>query len=593
MKRIWLVFTIVWIVLVSSTVSFGAEGDAKIQYQSGLDAKENENAEEAAKLFKKACMAEDGFAEPCLEWAALANAQENAKDVKRALSSAVMLSPENIEARYALAVLLLKKKDYVWAIEHLEAGLDAATDEGNKSLLRYYLGYAQFKNKQLEVAKMQLKLARSGLSRDMRQKCDYYLGLIAERDQDNEGWAEMMLKTGEGPDKTFAGAAENRLSLQSAFPRQNGLAGQAILTIGVNTHPASAFLDDVETDSPPVLQSIFRADGIYTRGGYTRGFRASLTAYREQNWTELGSADVATDPTEEAAATESDEYVFKPGDFNVTLLLPQVAYLNRKWRGNKERELLFGLDGETQFLDNVPKKNSEDDYEGSGFGMNAFAVAGKVWWSIARDRDTIYGVRAKIELRPNYIDENRSSTRYRLRLLGTKHTLGRALRLKAMVGARYDRTYANPAVFKYDRFVPELELNARWRTPVPRLTAVAGAKLKYNWYMNAKGNENNTFRPPYVDVEGVSDELNAAYKEGYYDVERQDFEWELSCEVHVALWKRALVALTFKHHQRASNLDGAPTPIWDNSQTGETERMEAQNYGYVQDVVMLELRQGF
>jgi hypothetical protein len=146
-------------------------------------------------------------------------------------------------------------------------------------------------------------------------------------------------------------------------------------------------------------------------------------------------------------------------------------------------------------------------------------------------------------------------------------------------------------VYKYDRLVPELDLNSRWRTPIKRLSILFGGKLKYNWYMNSKGNADNSFRPDYVDVEGVSVEINDEYEQEYYDATRHDFEWELNGEIHVALWKWALIAVTYKHRQRFTNLDDAPTPIIETPQG--PARVEAQQYGYTQDIVMLELRQGF
>jgi tetratricopeptide (TPR) repeat protein len=562
-------------------------GDAFVKHNLALAARARGDVDEAYGLFKEACMAADALAEACLAWGELAIEREDEKDVKRALSSAVMLDPENLGARFALAVYLLGKKDYTWAIEHLEQAVPLAADAADRAILRYYLGYALFKEGELEAAAKQLSLSRLHLPPDLQQRCDYYRGLIAEARDKRFKAASLLLEASEGPDEEWADAAQSRLESGSSFPRRPGFGGQVSASLGVNTHPASAFLDDPEAeDTLPVLQSVIRGDAVYSAGNYSHGFQAMLTAYREQNWTELGKKDEEGDPPSANASTGDD---FSPQDFSVTLFLAQVGYLLRGWLDGREHELLIGVDGETQFLDHLPERTADGTYERSAdpFGLNAFAVGGKVWWAVAASPDAEYGLRLKVEGRPNYIDANRSTVRTRLRFVHTRHFLERALRLKLLVGGRYDIAYHDPEVVKYDRLLPELEANLRWRTPVEWLSAVFYGKLKYNWYLNSRENADNSFRPPYIPAAGIDEDEAERQEAEYYDLTRHDLEWELGAEVLFSVWRLGTVALTYRYHQRASNMDDAPTPIY------EGERLPAPTYGYDQHVVMLELRQGF
>ncbi|MDJ0765489.1 MAG: hypothetical protein QNJ97_21085 [Myxococcota bacterium] len=555
----------------------GDVGDGVIHYNLGLAAREKGDIEEAYQLFKNACMAQDAVAEACVAWASLAKAKKNEKDEKRALGSAVMLAPDHLPARYALAMLLLRKKDYTWAIEHLAAAISLAQSESNKALLHYYMGYAQFKSGSYELAAEHFSMARSGLLPDLAQRCDYYLALV-NIEQGASAMAVILLRiAAAGPDLTWRTAALNRLKGQSAFPRRDGFSGQVLASLGLNTHPSSAFLDDVDTDSPSVLQSVFRADQIYSMGSYAHGLRASLTAYREQNWTEIGGED----------NTGDEQTEFEPGDFNTTLLLHQVAYLHRTWMGNWEHQLLVGIDGETQFLDDMPKRKNSG-YEPSGFGLSAWSVATKVWWAMAVDRDTTYEARLKAELRPNHIDSNRSAARFRLRLVNTRMLLDRALRLKILLGGRYDRTYHDADIVKYDRLVSRARIEARLKTPAPRVTCLWGGEIAYNWYMNSRGNADNSFLPQWeqAEVAAIVTGKNITRKE-YLDISRGDFEWELSTGLDVALWKRAAAALTYEYHRRISKIDYFIEGM------GMTEVPGVNFYDYDRHIIMLELRQTF
>ena len=101
--------------------------------------------------------------------------------------------------------------------------------------------------------------------------------------------------------------------------------------------------------------------------------------------------------------------------------------------------------------------------------------------------------------------------------------------------------------------------------------------------MNSRSDKDNSFRPVFIGPVGD----DGKHEREYYDITRQDFEWELNTEIQVSLWQRATLALTYKHFQRISNMDSAPTPKVDGSRLPRTE------FGYVQDVAMLDFRQGF
>jgi hypothetical protein len=53
------------------------------------------------------------------------------------------------------------------------------------------------------------------------------------------------------------------------------------------------------------------------------------------------------------------------------------------------------------------------------------------------------------------------------------------------------------------------------------------------------GNEENSFRPPFVDNTEFGIAENDAFERDYYDLARRDFEWELTAELQVDLWKSA------------------------------------------------------
>jgi len=553
-------------------------GDAQIDYNLGLAARESGDVEAAYKRFKSACMADAGIPEACLEWAELAADEENAKDVKRALGSAVMLDPGNIEARYELAMLLLAKQDWVWAAEHLAEGVANAKNDQDRALMRYYLGYAQLKEGLLEDANKQFALATRDLPADLAQKAIYYRGLIARDQGEGNKATSLFERAAEGPDETVASAARSQLTSGTAFPRPDGLAGQVSASFGLNTHPSSAFLDDPGAESDPALQSVFRGDLVLGAGGYQHGFYGMFTAYREQNWTELG----------DGGSSEFDLH-----DMNITLFILQLAYVNRTRGKSLEHEIRIGLDGETQFLDHMPVKQTDGSYvpEEDPFGLNTFALAQKIWWSMAADRDSVWSIRLKVEERPNYIDRDQSAVRLRLRLHNTTYFVDRTLQLKSMVGGRYYRSYRDPKVIKYDRLVPEGSVDLRWTSPWPRLSALVGGLLRYNWYLNSRLNEENSFRPAYMDNPQFTAEQNDQFEADYYDLTRHDFEWEVKAEVQVAAWPRGVIALKYLHHQRMSNLDDAPVPVA--NLTGVYERVPHTEFGYTQDLVLLEVKQGF
>lgn len=543
-------------------------GDAYVQFHLGLAAEQQGDITSALQLYKQACMAEDGLARACLKWAELARGEERQKDRKRALSSAVMLSPGQVEARYLLAMHLLEKGDYTWAIEHLSAALETATLKSNRAVIRYYLGYALYKNGELDQARHNMEKVRFRLPAPLAQRCLYYLGLIALAEGRRQEGTSLLRHATTGPSEKWARSAEDRIFAESAFTERHWYSGQASISLGVNTHPSSAFLDDPSAKSSPVLQSVFRGDLLLNAGNYRDALNSSITFYREQNWQELGNQnqDDKADP-------------FSPQDLNTTLFLGQLGYLRRAWLFGVEHEILLGAEGQVQMLDHVPVKtgNAETPIVPSddAFQVYGWATALKLWWTVAESKDALYSGRLKFENWSNEVETDRTALRLRVRFAHTRYFQDRKFRLVALVGFRYDRTYHDPYVIKYDRLLPEIQLTTRWRTPLPRLTVEIEAAAKYNWYLNSRLNQENSFRP--------AAQLTEAQLTKYYDLTRHDVEWELSGNLRVDLWKRAAARVSYVHHQRISNLDGAWKPA----------AVEATEYGYTRDVVLLELIQGF
>lgn len=582
--------------------------DAEIDYGAGLAARAEGREKDAVAAFKRACLAERGRARACLEWADLVAERPEAypdreKELKRALSSAVILDPESVEARYGLALLLLGKQDWTWAIEHLEAGLAVARDAQEKALLRYYLGYAQLKSGALDEADRQLARAARDLPADAAQRCAFFRGVIAERQKKTDKAAAMFRAAEAGPDPEISKAVTDRRAAATAFPRANGWRGQLLGSIGMNTHPTAAVFDDPGQAGAPVLQSVFRGDLSVAGGNYTHGFLGAATLYREQSWTEIGPSP----------SNASDEELYfdnrvSPPDVNLTHFQTQLSYLWRGFGKRLEHELRFGLDVEVQFLDHEIEFR-EPDSEGAAadpclagsyvksadaFELFAYSIGGRAWWSFARSKDAAWSLQLKYDARPNELEPERSANRFRLRAQHQRWFLDRALQLKTYAGLRYDRTYRDPDVVKYDQLLSEASFELKWSTPLPHLSVLVGGRLLYHWYLNSIGNQENSFRPAFMTNPEFSAEENAAFKSEYYDLARRDFEWELSAELQFDLWKRAVLAVRYLHHERSSNIDAAPRPMVEIEGCGAAyQRVPGQAFGYEQDLAMLELRQAF
>lgn len=554
--------------------------DAYVHFNLGLAREHGGDLDNAYKLYKKACMAPDGHGKACLKWGILAEKKGNQKDRKRALSSAVMLEPENGEARYYLAKYLLEKRDYTWAIEHLAAALEASKKEYNRGLIGYYLGYAHYKNGELETAEKILRAAMPKVPSELTQRCTFYLALSSLNQGKRKQGVSLLETVARGPEGKWAEAARKRIASISSFPRRHWYSGMVMASLGFNTHPSSAFLDDPGTETSPVLQSVFRGDVLLGAGNHTNGFESSITFYREQNWTEIGGGN-------SGESTGIKTNTFSPRDLNTTLFLGQVGYARRAWLSGMEHEFRIGAESQVQILDHVPETTNDPENpirpSGDSFQVYAWTYAFKLWWTVAENENSEYSGRIKFENWSNQEEQVRTALRMRLRLTHSRYFLDRKLRLNALVGFRYDRTYEDPYVIKYDRLLPELEVKLKWRTPVPRLTAVVGAGVKYNWYLNARQNEANSFRPSPISPDSTAPKLTEAELALYYDLTRHDVEWEINGEIQAALWKKAAAAITYVHHQRISNLDRA----W------RQQGIRATDYGYARDVVMLELRQGF
>ncbi|HUT78407.1 MAG TPA: hypothetical protein VM285_12005, partial [Polyangia bacterium] len=410
------------------------------------------------------------------------------------------------------------------------------------------------------------------------QQALYYRGLVARAQGDPRLAQAMLEQAGEGPDPQLSAAAGARMVSWSAFPRAEGLGGQVSASFGLNTYPAVAFLDEPDMETAPALNSIFRGDLALGAGGYTHGYQGMVTAYRDQAWVELGD--------------RAGDRAFSATDMNVTLFMLQNAYVFRARTSGLEHEVRLGLDGELQFLDHPPT-SSVDGWRPAtdAFGLFTYAVAEQLWWSMAPDDDSSWSLRLRVEQRPNLIDEDRSTVRTRLRVHHTRWVLDRALQIKALVGGRYDRSFHDPRVVKFDRLLPEARLDLRWVTPWKHLAVLAGGELRYNWYLNARGNGANSFRPTYVENPQFTADENDGFEADYYDLTRHDFEWKAEAELQLAAWARATVALRYAHAARRSNLDGAPVPMIEGDEG--FERMPRATYGYDQDIVLVELTQRF
>jgi len=374
-------------------------------------------------------------------------------------------------------------------------------------------------------------------------------------------------------------------------------------SIGMNTHPTAAVFDDPGQAGAPVLQSVFRGDLSAAGGSYKHGFLGAATLYREQSWTEIGPSP--------NAASDDQLYIandVSPSDTNLTHLQAQLSYMWRGFGARLEHEIRLGLDGELQFLDhsvsfrNPAAEESEVDpclvgsYEESedAFELYSGAVGERLWWSFAKTRSSTWSLQLKHEWRPNRMEPDRSANRFRARAQHQRWFLDRALQLKAYAGLRYDRTYKDPDVVKYDKLLSEASFELKWSTPLPHLAALVGGKLLYHWYMNSVRNEENSFRPQFIDNPEFTPEENAEFERDYYDLARRDFEWELSAELQFDLWKRAVLAVRYVHHQRSSNIDAAPKPMIETEGCGAPyQRIPAQSFGYTQDIAALELRQSF
>jgi tetratricopeptide (TPR) repeat protein len=587
----------------------GQSVDAEVDYNAGLAAARDGREADAYAAFKRACLAERGHAGACLAWAGLAAKRSTSdpdrdKDVKRALGSAVMLDPESVEARYDLGLVLLEKQDWTWAIEHLEAGLAGARDPADKALFGYYLGYARFKSGALDDADRAFAQAEGDLPKDLAQLCSFYRGIIAERQKKVDKAAAMFDAAEAGPDPAVSDAVARRRAAATAFPRADGVRGQLMASIGMNTHPTAAVFDDPGQAGAPVLESVLRGDLSFASGSYTHGFLGAATLYREQSWTEIGPS----------ASAASDEHLYvannvSPSDTNVTDFQAQLSYLWRGFGARLEHEVRLGLDTELQFLDHdigfeQPAAGADGaidpclagSYESSTdtFNLYAYSIGGRLWWSFAESKRATWSLQLKYEHRPNELEPDRSANRFRLRAQHQRWFLDRALQLKAYAGLRYDRTYHDADIVKYDKVQSEASFELKWSTPLPYLGVLVGGKLLYHWYLNSSGNKDNSFRPPFTPNDDFSADENAAFERDYYDLARRDFEWELSAELQLDLWKSAVLAVRYLHHQRTSNIDAAPRPMVPVDGCGEPyQRIPAQPFGYTQDLAVLELRQSF
>ncbi len=549
-------------------------GDAVIWYDLALAADGEGDAERAYALFRRSCLAFDGLAAACLEWADRAAKREDEDAVKQALASAVMLEPGNIEARFELAAFLIGKKDHTWAIEHLKAALKYSQDTAQRAVLSYYLGYAQLEAGLEDEARATLKGACCRLGGELETRCLFFRGLLAKNGGDRAAAHEHWSFAARNSGSDWGRAAGRRLRALHRFIWPDGLSAQVRAALALNTYPVSAFLEEADIETPSALQTTLRADVIWGYTGPDEGLSAVGTVYREQSLAELGGA--------------SSDSPFSASDFNLTLFMVQAAYVRRVLAGAAEHEVRLGLDGELQFLDRPPVKSVSGQWTPSqdAFGLLALAVGPKLWWSVASSDETVTALRLKLEARPNELERDRSTLRMRARLVhDRKFSPHWSTRL--LTGLRYDRAYWRPDIIKYDRLLPEGQASLTWQTPWRRLSATAHALFRYNWYLNARGDKENSFRPAWLDVPSLSKEQNAAARDDYFRLTRRDLEWEVGVELLARLWPGGKLAVIYRYHERQSNIDDAPVPSF----AGVS--VPSPSYGYDQHWLAAELRHVF
>ena len=575
--------SILWSMIWGGTV--GAQ-DGVIAYHQGLCAEASGETTSAFKYFRTACLAANGVFDACLRLDAMAKAKGDTKTRKQALASAVMLRPNDVGARFELAVLLLEHEDYAFAEMHLSSALELATRPNNRALLHYYLGYVCFKLARAIDAKDHFEQA-DPLPPSVAQKRDFFLGRIAVAADDRVSCFASLKSAERGPDAAVAEAAEQWRLAASIFPFRTSIGGRMSADIGINTRPASAFLDAPGTEASITLGSIFRADGTLRRAFDDNLVEGALTVYRDQGWTTFGG-----DKPDDEDGISSSASRIPDSDFYLTLALVQAGYRRHLVGKRFEHELRVLAEGEVQLLDGVPQKGRSGDFESGPFGVYAYGVGGRLWWTFARYPAAKTGARFRVDGRPNLSDVDRSAIRFRWRLVHTRYFLSRTLKTEGIVGLRYDRTVHDPSIIKYDRLLPELSLDADWQSPLPRLSFLLGVTGKVNWYLNSAENEDNTFRGAWMPEPGLDVPENEAAEAAYYrEQTRLDGELEVRFETQVALWKRASFILNVRYHQRISNMDNAAVP--DHFTSASDIDTAATKYGYRQFVLALGLRQGF
>jgi hypothetical protein len=173
-------------------------------------------------------------------------------------------------------------------------------------------------------------------------------------------------------------------------------------------------------------------------------------------------------------------------------------------------------------------------------------------------------------------------------MTNSRYFLRRTLNLEALIGVRFDRTYRDPAVIRYDRLLPEFQISSRWRTPLPRLTLLLDLSCKLNWYFNAVHNAENSFRYTWQNNRDWTPEENIRAEAAYYnEFARFDSEMELNAETDLDLWQKAIFAVSYKYTMRYSNID-------DDKQPEHFVYLgEPPTYGYSQHILMIEIRQRF
>jgi len=557
------------------------DNDARLAVAEARIALAAGEEERARELLGPACLGEQGEVEACLLLAPLAASGDDQRTARMALAQAVTLDPRSLAARFALGVHFLERGDPDFAVLALGEALDLCVDEESRALVGAHLGLALLTGDPA-AAVARLRAARPLLDGPFAQRVDLALALGLERLARSGEGLPLADAASRGPDDGLAAAGERLVGRLSAFPLPPGLGGRLGLAAGVDTHPSSAFLDDAGESTPPVLKTVLRGDLYGGLGGWSHSLQGALAVYRDQMVVELGERE----PESEGGLAEG----FSPRDLSLTLSLGRLGSTHHRLVGPGELELTARVGAESQHLDHAPApaapgqplRPSDDP-----FGVLVWSVGGELIAALCTSPGAISRILIGVAPRWHEVDADRSVLRSRLELSHERDLLA-GFALELVLRGRWDLAFHDPAVVKYDRVVAELGFGVDWQSPWSRLALELNGRAGGHFYLNARGDAGNSFRPGFIPPDGVDPAAAADLEAGYYDTTRQDLEWQAGLAARLRLWPRAELSLSYEHRQRVSNLDDLWRPVG-----ADGAPVAAPVYGYEQDVVLLGLGQAF